>query len=95
MATLGVVAPSLLVIMVLAWLFVRYQGAPQLQAAFSAIRPAVVVLILLAALSVGRHTITEVRSAVLALTVLALMLKTKINPILLLFASGIVGIFLF
>lgn len=95
MATLGVVAPSLLVIMLLAWLFVRYQGAPQLQAAFSAIRPAVVVLILLAALSVGRHTITEVRSAVLALTVLLLMLKTKINPILLLFASGIIAIFLF
>lgn len=94
-ATAGVVAPSLIVIMLLAWLFLRYEGAPQLKAAFAAIRPAVVILILMAAVSVGRKTITEVRSAILAITVLALMLKTKINPILLLLASGVVGIFLF
>lgn len=94
-ATLGVVMPSLIVIMLLAWLFLKYQGAPQLKAAFAAIRPAVVILIFMAAVSVGRKTITDVRGAVLAITVLALMLKTKINPILLLLASGFVGIFLF
>lgn len=94
-ATMGVVAPSLLVIMLLAWLFLRYQGAPQLKAAFAAIRPAVVILIFMAAISVGKKTITDIRSVILAVTVLGLMLKTKINPILLLLASGVVGIFLF
>lgn len=94
-ATLGVVAPSLIVVMLLAYLFIRFQGAPQLKAAFAAIRPAVVVLIFMAAISIGRKTIVDVKSAILAIAVLALMLKTKFNPILLLLASGVLGVFIF
>lgn len=94
-ATLGVVAPSLLVVLLLAYLFIRFQGAPQLKAAFAAIRPAVVVLIFMAAISVGRKTIVDLKGVILAVTVLALMLKTKFNPILLLLASGVLGIFIF
>jgi len=94
-ATLGVVTPSLISVMAIAYLFIRFHGAPQLKAALSAVRPVVVVLIFSAALSVGRQTIVDVPSATLAAIVLVLMLSTKINPILLLIASGVVGIIIF
>ena len=94
-ATLGVVTPSLIAVMTIAYLFVRFQGAPQLKAALAAVRPVVVVLIFSAAISVGRQTITDVRSAVIATIVLILMLRTKLNPILLLLAAGILGIIIF
>lgn len=94
-ATIGVVAPSLLVLMLIAYLFIRYQGAPGLKAAFAAMRPAVVVLIAMAAISLGQKTITDFRSIILAVTVLVLMLNTKINPILLLLASGVIGALIF
>lgn len=94
-ATFGVVTPSLIAVMTIAYLFVRFHGAPQLKAALAAVRPVVVVLIFSAALSVGRQTIIDVPSAALAAIVLVLMLNTKINPILLLIASGVVGIIIF
>ncbi|MBS3873364.1 MAG: chromate transporter [Firmicutes bacterium] len=94
-ATLGVVTPSLLTVMTFAFLFVRFNGAPQLKAALAAVRPVVVVLIFSAAISVGRLTINDIRSAAIAVTVLILMLRTKFNPILLLLAAGLVGIIIF
>jgi len=94
-ATLGVVAPSLLAVMTMAYLFVRFQGAPQLKAALSAVRPVVVVLIFSAAITVGRQTVTNWPSAAIATVVFVLMLKTKINPILLLIAAGFAGVIIF
>lgn len=95
MATLGVVLPSLLVIGILSFLYIKYQGAPWLKAAFAAIRPMVVVLILMAAINIGTRTIYDTYSTVVAATALVLMLKTRVNPILLLVLSGVVGVVLF
>ncbi|MBT9175713.1 MAG: Chromate transport protein [Firmicutes bacterium] len=95
MATLGVVLPSLLVIGVLSFLYIKYQGAPPLKAAFAAIRPLVVVLILMAAINIGTRTIYDTYSTIVAATALLLMLKTRINPILLLVLSGVVGVIIF
>ncbi|MBS3985704.1 MAG: chromate transporter [Selenomonadales bacterium] len=95
MATFGVVLPSLLVILALSYLYVKYQGAPALKAAFAMVRPIVVVLILMAAVNIGFLTIKDARSAVLAIAVLVLMHKTRLNPILLLVLSGVVGVFIF
>ena len=94
-ATLGVVAPSLIIIMLIAYLCLRFEGAPQLKAMFTGIRPVVVVLIFTAAFTVGKNALTGYKSVVLALVALGLMQKTKISPILLLLASGIVGILVY
>ena len=94
-ATLGVVLPSLLVIGILSFFYIKYQGAPWLKAAFTAIRPMVVVLILMAAITIGTRTIYDTYSSVVAATALVLMLKTRVNPILLLVLFGVLGVVLF
>lgn len=95
MATFGVVLPSLLVILALSYLYVKYQGAPPLKAAFAMVRPIVVVLILMAAVNIGYLTIKDVRSAVLAIAVFLLIQTTRLNPILLLVLAGFVGMIIF
>ncbi|MBT9136204.1 MAG: putative chromate transport protein [Firmicutes bacterium] len=94
-ATLGIVVPSLLAVMTVAYLFLRFQGAPLIRSALTAIRPVVVVLIFMAAVTVGRQTILDFKSAGIAVLVLILMLRTKLNPILLLIGAGIAGVIIF
>ncbi len=81
--------------MTVAYLFLRFQGAPLIRSALTAIRPVVVVLIFMAAVTVGRQTILDFKSAGIAVLVLILMLRTKLNPILLLIGAGITGVIIF
>ena len=94
-ATLGVVLPSLFIILALAWLFIRYRNLTAIQNTFAGIRPAVVALIIMAALSVFKSSVVDVKSAVLAASCLLALLFTSIDPILLMVIAGVLGIILY
>ncbi len=94
-ATLGVVFPSLLVVGVLSYIYLRFQGAPLVKSAFAAVRPLVVVLIFMAAVNIGSRTIYDVYSAAATAAALFLMLKTRLNPILVLVLFGVLGVVVF
>jgi len=94
-ATIGVVAPSFIIMLILAWLMRRYSKLPVIQNMFKGIRPVVVALIASAALFMINSSVTMVSQAVIALAALVLALKTKIHPITVLVVAGVVGVLIY
>ncbi|HBK86907.1 MAG TPA: chromate transporter [Firmicutes bacterium] len=94
-ATIGVVVPSFIIVMILAKLVTRFSESPYLQAALGGIRPVVVGLIASAAWSFGAKTLVDLKSWILAGVMLLALVKTKISPILLIVASFVIGILFF
>ena len=92
-STLGVVLPSFLIIWAIATVFFQFQNNPTVQAAFKGLRPAVLGLIIVAALSVGKVSILSgYKSLIIVLGTIIALSIFKIHPILVLLISAIVGI---
>lgn len=94
-ATIGVIVPSFIIVMILAKLVARFSDSPYLLAALGGIRPVVVGLIASAAWTFGSKTLLDFKSWLLAGIMLLALVKTKVNPILLISISFIVGILFF
>lgn len=94
-ATVGVVAPSFVIMMALGYLFNRYSNVGFVKDMFRGVRPAVVALILAAAVSVVPTSITGVVPAAVAVAVIVGILAFDLDPVLLLLASGVLGYFLY
>jgi len=92
-ATLGVVLPSFVIMMVLGRLFLRYKEVPVVKHMLSGIRPVVVALILAAAFSVLPNSITGIVPAIVAAVVIIAIVVFDVDPILLLVLSGVMGFF--
>ena len=94
-ATLGVIlVPTLLMTMVL--IFERREGIQQgIEKILYGLKPALVGLILASAVTIGLTVDGNIIHLVLFVGTIALLLKTKISPIILLFSGGIIGMFLF
>ena len=101
--TLGVVLPSLLIIMLVATVSSRMQENKTVKAVMRGIHPAVVGLIAAAALSIGKTALfpmglaagISLSSLALALLCLFSIKKCGLNPVVAIVASGVAGIFLF
>lgn len=94
-ATFGVVLPSLVAIMILAYFAVHFAGSAEMAGLFYNIRPVVVVLIFMAAIVVGRNALVDLKSVLIAAAVLALIQIKKLSPILILFCAGLLGILVY
>lgn len=101
-ATLGMVFPSLFVILIVAMFFFRIQQNPIVQSAFYGLRPVITGLIFYAALAftlrneiiVGEAGIKPLNLLFLLVS-LALFFFTKIHPVFVIALSGIAGILVF
>ncbi len=84
-------APSLVLVLVLSWLYFSYHAIPALQGAVAGLGPVVIGLILSAAWSMGRKAVQSWMAAVLcaAATVAGLY---RINAVYVLVAAGILGL---
>lgn len=94
-ATLGVVMPSFIIMLILAYLMKRYSKLAVIQNMFRGIRPVVVALIASAGIFMVQESVTLVSQGIIAVATLVLSLKTKIDPILLLVLAGVVGVLLY
>ncbi len=96
MATMGVVLPSFLIIWAIASVFFQFQNNPAVQAVFKGLRPAVLGLIIVAALSISKTSILAGYKSLFIVigTVIALSIF-KIHPILVLISCAIIGIIFF
>ncbi|MGE5572077.1 MAG: chromate transporter [Bacteroidota bacterium] len=94
-ATVGVILPSFVVVVVLSWLFLKFEKAQAVQAFFAGIRPAVVALVIMAAVTVYKSAIVDIGTALICLACLAALRFTGIDPILLLAISAVVGTVLY
>jgi len=91
-STLGVVLPSFLVIWAVASVFFSFQDNHIVQAAFKGLRPAVLGLIVVAVLSIGKIAISDYKSVIILIFVVLGVWILKLHPILALLVSAIIGI---
>ncbi|ANW98158.1 chromate transporter [Thermoclostridium stercorarium subsp. thermolacticum DSM 2910] len=90
-AAAGVILPSFLVILAIAMFFSRFGNNPFVKAFFAGVRPAVVALIIIAAINVGKSAIRDkIGTAVTIITVI-LVSFFKIHPIIAISTGGIFG----
>jgi len=94
-STFGVVLPSFIVILLAAMFFVRFQKHPAVQNIFRGVRPVVIALIAAAAVGIGKISLLDLPSVVIAAAALAAMLRTKLHPVAIILAAGIMGTILF
>ncbi|MEA5018390.1 MAG: chromate transporter [Erysipelotrichaceae bacterium] len=107
-STLGSILPSLIIVMALAWFYQRYKGIEIIKNILKRIRPLVVAMILSAGLAIlflalfqtsDYHSIktSEINLIELTLFIIALytLRRYKVNPILIIFSSGLIGTFLY
>lgn len=96
LAALGVMIPSIGVILALAAFFLPlFQDNVYVQAVFYGLRPAVVALIAAAVINLGRSILDHRLSFILAGALLAAALLLKVHPIAILLAGGAAGLIIF
>jgi len=94
-AMLGVVVPSLLIVLLLASVFYRYRNLPAVLRVVSGLKMAVVAVIASAVISLGRSSILSWKDAALAGAVVALLSATKVHPILVIAGAAVAGLVLY
>lgn len=91
-ATLGLVMPSVIIIILIARLMDKYRCNTRVQDVLSGIRPAVVALILYAGLEIAKLSIVDVKTALMMAVLVILIHFWKKSPIFYLIISGVVGV---
>lgn len=101
--TLGCIFPSLFIVLLLSWLYMKFRNLRIMQGILTGLRPAIVAMIASAGLSLLLLALFDaslfdvvlsdfrVVEAVLFLVCLGLLRKYKVNPLVILFGSGVVG----
>lgn len=90
-AALGVILPSFLIILVIAFLLFNIQDNIYVQKAFTGVRAGVVGLIGLAALKLGKAAIKDKLGVILAVIAFIAIVIFDIDAILIIVFGGIVG----
>jgi chromate transporter len=81
------IGPAMLLVLALAWLYVRYGGTPSAAAAMYGITPVIIAIVAHALWALGRTAVKSVQLAVIGLAVLALALA-GFNVLVLLLGGG-------
>ncbi|MBM7557447.1 chromate transporter [Halanaerobacter jeridensis] len=89
--TLGVISPSLIIVLIIASVFNKFADNKLVQRAWAGIRPTVVGLILAAVISLGKKAITGFKEVLVAVIVLFLLVKLDLHPIIVIVFSAILG----
>lgn len=92
MATLGVVFPSLIIIMVIAAFLSNFADIPAVQHAFSGIRVVVVALILDSIIKIGKSSIKNYLGIILAAGAFILGVLLNVSPIYIVIIAAIIGL---
>ena len=93
-ATLGVVTPSLLIIMLIASVLQNFADFPAVKSAFAGIRVCVSVLIFNAVLKLWKKAVVDKAALALFLLVFLLSLFTKLSPVVFVVVCAAAGILL-
>lgn len=93
--TLSISLPSLILMTLVTTFFLRLKKNPWMQASLSVLKPAIIGLIASAALILMTpHNFTDYKSWIIFVVVLVASIK-KVDPILLIFLSGVTGFILY
>ncbi len=102
--TLGSVMPSFIIVLILSWLYKKYKGLSIVKSILKRIRPLVVAMILSAGFSILVMALfkandyriiniddIQVIELIIFIISLGLLRKYKVNPIMIIFGSGLIG----
>ena len=89
--TLGVISPSIIIIVCIALIFTKVEHLEVVQNAFSGIRIVVLALLIDSFLRLFKVAVFDKKTLVLALLAFVLVLFSLVNPILVIIAGGILG----
>lgn len=93
-ATLGLVTPSVIVIILIAKLMARYSCNVRVQHLLEGIRPAVIALILFAGVQIAKLAVTDVKSLIFLGVIWGMIHFWKRSPIFYLLLSAAAGLVL-
>lgn len=86
--------PAVVITSLLAWLYQKYGGLPDVKPFIYGIKPAVIALIIAMMISLGKHAIKNLQLALLAILAIVLAL-IGYNEIIILFGLGLLGVLLY
>ena len=90
-ATLGFVAPSIMLVAIIAAFLQNFAESSIVKHAFAGIRICVCALIINAVLTFGKKAVVDVVTAVLCVVVFILAVLTDISPAILVISCGVIG----
>lgn len=90
-ALIGTVAPTVIIVVLLGTLIMKYSNSPQLKAMLKAVRPVVVVLVAQTAYDMGRKSFPTFSSWGIAAVTLALLYLANIHPAFIIVAAMLFG----
>ncbi|MFW5790617.1 MAG: chromate transporter [Bacillota bacterium] len=91
LVTMAVIAPSFILVLLLAKYFKKVKDSEYIKTVIRYIRPTVIGLIILAAVSLIGSSIIDIPTFLIAVSVIGIMLKTDADPIALIVISGVFG----
>ena len=95
-ATIGLVLPSVIIMTIFSKFFLKFQDNVHINNAFVGLKVVVIGLILAAAMMlVNKENFVDWKSIAIFLVSMGVMLKWKVNPILLTLITAIVGIIIY
>jgi chromate transporter len=94
-AALGMAAPAVVVILLIAAFLTPYFDLPWVQKAFAGIRAAVVAMIIMAIWQVGQKSVTSVVKGAMAICSFLAIVGLGLHPVLMIVAGGFLGAVLF
>ncbi|OWZ84454.1 chromate transporter [Natranaerobius trueperi] len=94
-STLGVITPSVILILISAKFLLKYYQKPYVKNFFQGVRPAIIGLVLSAGIIIGRSAIIDFKGLIIASIVFFVMVFKKPNPIMMIMVSAIIGIIVY
>lgn len=98
-ASLAITLPSLLLILLVGKVLAKLQDHRNFKAAFYGLRPAIIGVIIFAAINfavsnhiVGGKNILDIKSTILMVAAFIVLIKTKLHPIYIILAAALIGI---
>lgn len=91
-ATLGMVAPSLVIILIIAMLLTNFAEVPAVQHAFAGIRVAVSALILNAVIKLMKSNIKDIGGIIVSVVAFLLVAALGASPVFIVLGAGVYGI---
>ncbi len=90
-ATVGVILPSIVIILIIAHFLSKFRESPYVDYAFRGIRPVVLGLVASAALTVAKDAIIDIKSLIIGIVLFYLVSFKDMHPIPVIILAGIAG----
>ncbi len=92
---IGIMLPSLILMLVLASLFFKYKDMPQVQASLKAVRPAVVALLAIVVYDMWPHSVTSWHAGTIMVATFAIIAFFNVHPAYAIGAAALLGLLVY